>query len=170
MTRRCDVDQAPRGPLARRTHLTDPQSGARGPSIAREMCLCGVRHVTEREVGALAKRADRLGGVRVFTLRGTAGRSLDQGASRAGCHRRRFRLHTGGRGQPPSLSRRSVALVARGVWRRDGTAGAAAIVHSIARRFRFESRASSNASASESRKVPGCRAIHCSPARREAKK
>jgi hypothetical protein len=43
VTRRCDVDQAPRGPLARRTHLTGRWPGARGPSIPRGFGLCGVR-------------------------------------------------------------------------------------------------------------------------------
>ena len=43
MTRRCDVDQAPRGPLARRTHLTGYRPGARAPSILRRFDLCGAR-------------------------------------------------------------------------------------------------------------------------------
>jgi hypothetical protein len=51
VTRRCDVDQAPRGPLARRTHLTGRRPGARGPSIPRGFDLCGVRR--SRHVGAI---------------------------------------------------------------------------------------------------------------------
>jgi hypothetical protein len=51
VTRRCDVDQAPRGPLARRTHLTGRRPGARGPSIPRGFDLCGVRR--SRQVGAI---------------------------------------------------------------------------------------------------------------------
>jgi hypothetical protein len=51
VTRRCDVDQAPRGPLARRTHLTGRRPGARSPSIPRGFDLCGVRR--SRQVGAI---------------------------------------------------------------------------------------------------------------------
>jgi hypothetical protein len=40
VTRRCDVDQAPRGPLARRTHLTDPRiRSARSEHTAADLPL-----------------------------------------------------------------------------------------------------------------------------------